>query len=195
MSASDKAEIRAGALDRRGAVPAELRRGFAERLATLGPALVRSEDDPTSDPVVAAFLPIRGEPDTGPLLAVLNRIGLLTALPVARARGTPLAFRRWASGDPLEDGRWGLRHPPETAPSLVPDALFVPVAAFDRRGTRIGYGGGYYDATLAALRRSKPVRAIGVAFACQEELYLSAEAHDAPLDLVLTERDLILCEA
>ena len=195
MSASDKAVIRAGALDRRAAVAPDLRQAFASRLATVGPSLVRSADDPTRDPHVAAFLPIRDEPDTGPLLAVLNRIGLVTALPVAGARGTPLAFRRWAPGDPLEDGRWGLRHPPASAPAVTPDALFVPLAAFDRRGARVGYGGGYYDATLTALRRLKPVRAIGVAFACQEELYLPTEGHDAPLDLVLTERDIILCEA
>lgn len=196
MAASDKAEIRAGALARRSAVPLDIRQAFADRLATLGPALVRSEQDPTSDPIVAAFLPIRDEPDTEPLLAVLSRIGLVTALPVAGAHGTPLVFRRWASGEALDAGRWGLRHPSDTAPIVTPTALFVPLAAFDRRGTRIGYGGGYYDATLQALRRSgKPVRAIGVAFACQEELYLPAEDHDEPLDLIVTERGITLCEA
>lgn len=196
MAASDKADIRAGALARRAAVPLDIRQAFADRLATLGPALVRSERDPTADPVVAAFLPIRDEPDTLPLLTVLNRIGLVTALPVASARGTPLVFRRWAPGEPLDAGRWGLRHPPDAAPIVTPTAMFVPLAAFDRRGTRIGYGGGYYDATLQALRRTgASVRTIGVAFACQEELYLPAEDHDEPLDLVVTERGLILCEA
>ncbi|MDX7951397.1 5-formyltetrahydrofolate cyclo-ligase [Lichenihabitans sp. Uapishka_5] len=195
MAPSPKVEIRAAALSRRAAVPPAEREAFAARLATVGPGLVRSAVDPTADPVVAAFLPIRDEPDTGALLAVLHRIGLVTVLPVAGAPGTPLTFRRWAPGDPLEVGTWGLRHPPATADTVVPDVLFVPVAAFDRRGARIGYGGGYYDATLAALRQTRRVQAIGVAFVCQEELYLPCEDHDEPLDLVVTERGIILCEA
>lgn len=195
MPAPEKAAIRAAALARRSAVAPDVRSAFAERLATLGPALVRSKADPTADPVVAAFLPIRDEPDTLPLLALFGRIGLTTTLPVADAPGTPLTFRRWSPGAPLDEGRFGLRHPPATADTVEPDALFVPLAAFDRRGARIGYGGGYYDATLDALRRRKAVRAIGVAFACQEELYLPTEDHDAPLDLVVTESGIILCEA
>lgn len=194
MSASEKAVLRTEALARRAAVPEAVRAAFATRLSTLGPALVRSEADPTADPVVAAFLPIRGEPDTLPLITVLNRVGLVTVLPVAGSPKDPLVFRRWRPGEALEDGRWGLRHPPAAAPAIAPDTLFVPVAAFDRRGTRIGYGAGYYDRSLAALRRRKPVRAIGVAFACQEVLFIPAEPHDAPLDLVMTERDVILCE-
>jgi 5-formyltetrahydrofolate cyclo-ligase len=189
-----KAEIRAEALQRRQAVPEETRQAFAARLATVGPALVRSAEDPLSDPVVSLFRSIKGEPDTAPLIAVLNTIGMTTALPVTGARGTPLVFRQWAPGNPLQRGPWGIEEPSGTAPIVVPNVLFVPLAAFDRRGARVGYGGGYYDATLASLRRTKTIRAIGVAFACQEMLYVPMDERDEPLDVVVTERDVILCE-
>ncbi|MCW6506683.1 5-formyltetrahydrofolate cyclo-ligase [Lichenifustis flavocetrariae] len=194
MAASSKTGIRAEALARRAAVSDAVRDAFASRLATMGASLVRSEQDPFADPVVSLFLPVRGEPDTRPLIDVLAKVGLVTSLPVPIARGEPLVFRRWSPGEPLEQGSWGIEQPPVEAPTVEPDVLFVPLAAFDRRGARIGYGAGYYDATLAALRRKKHVRAIGVAFSCQEVLYVPAEDHDQPLDLVLTERDVILCE-
>ena len=194
MTSPSKARLRAEVLDKRAAVPASVREAFATRLATVGAGLVRSEDHPFADPVVSLFLPIKGEPDTLPLTAVLGKVGLTTVLPVTVARGQPLEFRAWKPGEPLEDGSWGLAQPTADARIVEPDVLFVPLAAFDRRGSRIGYGAGYYDATLAALRRRKSVRAIGVAFACQELFYLPTEPHDQPLDLVLTERDIIICE-
>ncbi len=75
----------------------------------------------------------------------------------------------------------------------MPDLLFVPLAAFDRRGHRIGYGAGFYDRTLAALRAEKEVAAIGLAYAAQEVLFVPADDHDEPLDMVVTEKDVIVC--
>ena len=189
-----KADIRAQALGQRAAVPAAVRSAFAKRLAVTGPSLVRTEERPFADPIVSIYQPIKDEADTTKLIDVLAKIGLTTALPITIARGQHLLFRSWKPGEPLEAGPWGIGHPLPDAPMVEPDVLFVPLAAFDRRGSRIGYGAGYYDATLAVLRRKKSVRAIGIAFACQEVLFVPAEPHDEPLDIVVTERDIIMCE-
>ncbi len=190
-----KADLRVKTLAKRAEVPAAVRSAFAERLAVVGPSLIRRDDHPFTDPVVSFYWPIKGEADPMPLADVLAKAGLCTALPVTIARGQPLHFRAWRPGDPTIAGPWGIGHPTTDAALVEPDVLFVPLAAFDRRGARLGYGAGYYDATLESLRRRKPVRAIGVAFACQEVLFLPTEPHDQPLDMVVTERDLILCDA
>ncbi len=118
--------------------------------------------------------------------------GLATALPVVGGRGKPLLFRRWRPGDPLVDGPLGLREPAPGSARTEPDLLFVPLAAFDRAGHRIGYGAGYYDATLAALAPKRPL-AIGLAFSVQEVASIPAEPHDHPLAFVITERETIVC--
>ena len=193
-SPDEKADLRSRTLAKRAEVSPAVRQAFAERLAVLGPGLIRRQDQPFANPVVSLYWPIKDEADPMPLAAVLAKAGISTVLPVTVARGQPLVFRIWTPGDPHVAGPWGIGHPPAEAATAEPDVLFVPLAAFDRRGARLGYGAGYYDATLEALRRRKPVRAIGVAFACQEVLFLPTEPHDQPLDLVVTERDLILCD-
>ena len=100
-------------------------------------------------------------------------------------------MRAWAFGQPLVAGVWGIRQPPPDAPEVFPDILIVPLAAFDRFGQRIGYGAGYYDMTINRLRRMKQVVAIGLAFAAQEIAQVPATPRDAPLDLVLTEHEVI----
>lgn len=192
-SPATKADIRAATLAKRAGVSETVRVTFAERLAVIGPNLLRDAAQPFTDPVVSLYSAIRGEAETWRLAEILAKVGITTALPITIAPAQPLLFRRWAPGDPLLPGPWGIGLPSRDAPVVEPDVLFVPLAAFDRRGSRLGYGAGYYDATLAALRHRKPVRAIGVAFACQEVLFLPREEHDQPLDLVVTERDTILC--
>ncbi len=189
-----KGEVRAEALAERDAVAPDVRAGFAQRLASLGPRLAVEFAPDGATLVVALFSAMKGEPDTAPLLGALAAARVPTALPVAGAPATPLAFRLWRPGDPLRPGRFGTREPAPGAPAVDPDVLFVPLAAFDRRGHRIGYGKGYYDRTLQNLRARKPVRAIGVAFSVQEVLFVGNEAHDEPLDLVVTERDVLLCD-
>ncbi len=189
-----KTAIRAAVLARRAGVPAEVREAFAQRLATIGPSLVRRNGE-APDGIVSVYHPIRDEVDTVPLFDALLREGFVTALPVTVARREPLRFYIWRPGDPVAPGRWTIPEPLPTAPEVDPDVLFVPLAAFDRRGFRLGYGAGFYDASLNRLRARKPVLAVGVAYAVQEVEAVPCEAHDEPLDAVITERDIIFCGA
>jgi len=100
-------------------------------------------------------------------------------------------MRSYAFGQELNAGVWGIREPKDDAPEVAPDILIVPLAAFDRKGNRIGYGAGYYDRTIARLRSMKPVVAIGIAYAAQEVPEVPVTPRDATLDLVLTEREVI----
>ena len=191
-SAADKTALRAAALARRAAVPGDLRRSFARRLAEVGPDLVRNTPQAAGG-TVSVYHPIRDEADTAPLFEALTRAGVPTALPVTVGRGQALRFLLWAPGDPVALGSWGIPEPLPSAPVVDPDILFVPLAAFDRRGFRLGYGAGHYDNSLAALRRRKPVWAIGIAFSIQEVESVPTEPHDEPLDAMITERDILFC--
>jgi 5-formyltetrahydrofolate cyclo-ligase len=144
-----------------------------------------------SSAVVAAYWPMRGEIDVLLLLHALAMRGHVTALPVVVAPRRPLLFRRWAPGDALAEGAYGTRHPVETAPEVRPHCLLVPLLAFDRRGNRLGYGGGFYDRTIAALRATGGVVTVGVAYAGQEVARVPAEPHDQLLDWVVTEHEVI----
>jgi 5-formyltetrahydrofolate cyclo-ligase len=188
LSADSKADLRRAALERRAAVPEEVHRAFARRAGEQGLALARRHESR----VAAAYWPIRGEADPLSLLAGLADAGLTTALPVVAGSGQLLIFRQWRPGDRLVTGPMGLREPAAESPATDPDLLFVPLAAFDRAGHRIGYGAGYYDATLAALAAKRPL-AIGLAFSTQEVASIPAEPHDHPLAFVITERETIAC--
>jgi 5-formyltetrahydrofolate cyclo-ligase len=138
--------------------------------------------------VVAGYLPMRSEAD--PLPALAAHAGPV-CMPVVAGRGRPLIFRAWAPGVQLEAGAFGTLVPPTDAPALVPQVLVVPLLAFDRRGFRLGYGGGFYDRTLAGLRAAGPVLALGYAFAGQEVEAVPTEATDTRLDLIVTEAGVI----
>lgn len=140
---------------------------------------------------VAGYVPMRGEMDVMPLLRALAGQGHALALPVVLGADKPLLFRHWAEGEPLEPGRWGTVHPADTAPVAAPALYLVPLLGFDRQGNRLGYGGGMYDRTLPVARAERPIIALGVAFAMQEVDALPAEAHDARLEGMITERELI----
>lgn len=100
-------------------------------------------------------------------------------------------FRDWAPGDPLIKGRMNIPGPPPDAPEVFPEVLLVPPVTFDRCGDRIGYGAGFYDRTLPALRGIHPVFALGFAFACQEIEAVPEEGHDVAIDAIATEFELI----
>jgi 5-formyltetrahydrofolate cyclo-ligase len=189
-----KAELRAAALAKRAAVPDAARDAFAARLATIGPRLVHDYAPPNGTLVVALYSAIGSEPDLLPLMQALQAAGVPTALPVTGRPGEPLVFRLWLAGDPLIAGRLGIGEPVPDAAAVSPDVLFIPLAVFDRRGHRIGYGAGHYDRTLAALKTHKSICTIGVAYAAQEVLFVPSEAHDEPLDLIVTERETLLCK-
>lgn len=134
---------------------------------------------------ISGFLPIGTEIDPRPAMAAAARRGPV-CVPVIDGPGLPLRFARWKPDIALVKGRFGAAIPAE--PDFVePDVLIVPLLAFDRAGNRLGYGGGYYDRTLAALRATAPRTAIGFAFAGQEAESLPLEPTDQPLDLIVTE--------
>lgn len=186
ISSSDKNDLRQAALARRDALGVAERIGAARRLSELNVPVAVARGV-----IVSGFFPIRGEIDPMPLMHVLSDAGATLALPVVNGRDRPLAFREWAPDAPLVRGPHGTREPVMTAPEVEPDILLVPLAAFDRDGHRIGYGAGYYDRTLERLRSSKPIIAIGVGFAVQEIERVPSSEHDARLDLVLTDKEVI----
>jgi 5-formyltetrahydrofolate cyclo-ligase len=143
--------------------------------------------------IVSAFHTFATEISTAELFKKLVSDGWVTALPIVVAKNTPLVFRRWAPGEPLVPGLWDIQIPPDSAPEVLPDVLLVPMLAFDRKGHRLGYGGGFYDRTLAKLRALKKVTAIGIAYAGQEIDTVPRDDHDQPLDWIMTERETFKC--
>ncbi|TWA68272.1 5-formyltetrahydrofolate cyclo-ligase [Azospirillum brasilense] len=138
---------------------------------------------------VAGYWPLGSELDVRPLLLHLKTEERSIALPVSGPRGQALTFRDWDPALPLAAGRYGIREPGADRPEVVPAVLLVPMLAFDRSGHRLGYGAGYYDRTLDALRAIRPVLAVGMAFAAQEMDAVPCGAHDERLDWILTERE------
>lgn len=124
-------------------------------------------------------------------MEALGERGVALALPVVTARDQPLIFRAWAPEVSLVRGPYGIFEPSSEASEIEPDIVLVPLAAFDRAGHRIGYGGGYYDRTIQNLRKLKKITAIGVGFAVQEIAHVPSSGHDERLDLVLTEKDVL----
>ncbi|CAO3421391.1 5-formyltetrahydrofolate cyclo-ligase [Azospirillum argentinense] len=141
------------------------------------------------DGPVAGYWPLGSELDVRPLLLHLRTGGRSIALPVSGPRGQALTFRDWDPVLPLVAGRYGIQEPDADRPEVVPAVLLVPMLAFDRSGHRLGYGAGYYDRTLDALRAIRPVLAVGMAFAAQEMDAVPRGAHDERLDWILTERE------
>ena len=181
-----KAAFRREASARREAMPADARDAAAEAIAARPFPLPLA-----AGLIVSGFMPLKSEINPLPLLRRLAAQGARLALPVVAGRGRPLIMREWNWGEPLSPGIWGIREPAPEAAEVEPDVLLVPLLAFDRAGYRLGYGGGYYDRTIAQLHARKPVIAVGLAFAAQEVSAVPATPRDARLDLVLTEREVI----
>jgi 5-formyltetrahydrofolate cyclo-ligase len=182
--AAKKQALREAALLARDRLPPDDRVRAARKVAASPfPVAVRGA-------IVSGFSPINTEFNPIPLMRKLAEAGARLALPQVAGRGNPLCMREWAFGDPLVSGVWGIREPASEAPEVAPDILLVPFLAFDRAGYRLGYGAGYYDLTLAALRARRKVIAIGVGFAAGEVERLPVEAHDQKLDFILTEAGL-----
>jgi 5-formyltetrahydrofolate cyclo-ligase len=138
---------------------------------------------------ISAYWPIRDELDTRPLLIRLMDDGWRVCLPVVGGPELPLVFRRWEVGAPLYPAGMGMLEPGEAAPETVPDVVVMPLLGFDRSGTRLGYGGGYYDRTLQAMG-TKPLL-VGYAFAAQELETIPHQDHDVPLDMLVTENGVV----
>lgn len=176
----------------------QLRRGAHDAAKDEAPLLLASHPFPVSPKtgasVVSAFFPYQSEIDTRPLLGKLAGEGWTTCLPIVIAQGEPLVFRRWMPGEPTVPGIWNIPRPSDDAEQMEPDVLMVPMLAFDRKGYRLGYGGGFYDRTLEMLRRKKKTVAIGVAYAAQEMSSVPHGAHDQTMNFIMTEKGTFSCD-
>ena len=145
--------------------------------------------------VVSGFAPLPDEFRIWPLLRRLHADGYPLALPAMQGKGKPLVFRAWSAGDAMDSGVWGIAEPKADKPALDPDILIVPMLAFDRRGWRLGYGGGFYDRTLKELRARKAVIAVGLGHDEQEVDAVPHLDYDQRLDWVLRPSGPIKCES
>lgn len=137
---------------------------------------------------IAGYWPIGDEIDCRPALSALKTAGAEVALPVVAGQGQVLLFRSWSPGDTLEPGPFGTAHPATRAAIVAPAVLLLPLIAFDATGHRLGYGAGYYDRTVAALRRERGVLTVGIAYDEQEVGAIPADVHDQRMDAVITDR-------
>jgi len=175
--AARKAHARATALARRAGCNPQLGQRLAEHVAL------------PAGSAVSVFWPLPGEIDTRPLLHALHARGHQVLLPETPPRGQALIFRRWSPGCAMRTERFGTLCP--EGEIAEPATILVPFLAFDRQGRRLGYGGGYYDRTLAA---HPGVPAIGVGFAALEVDAVPCGEYDARLDAIVTEDGVIICE-
>lgn len=183
-----KALGRRAALAARDGVDAATRARLAARLVREG---LRLAAPLPTGAAVSLFASMRSEPDLDPLADALHAAGRALCLPVMQGKGRALIFRRWAPGQALVAASFGVHEPSHEAPLATPSLLFVPLAGFDRSGGRIGYGGGYYDRTLAQLRMTRRIVAVGVAFSAQELAHAPRERTDEKLDMIVTETETI----
>ncbi len=135
--------------------------------------------------LLSGYWPIKCEPDLRPLFDELRAEGVALALPIVETKAAPLTFRRWTPGEKLVRGDWGIPVPPSSAKQVEPDAVLAPCLGWTKEGFRLGWGGGYFDRTLAALRQ-RPL-SIGIALDAAQIPTIYPQPHDIPLDLIVTE--------
>ncbi len=138
--------------------------------------------------LVSAYWPMRSEADPRPILEALHARGVALCLPAIVEKR--MIFRRWAPWEPIVPGGFGTLVPQPDQLQVTPTILIVPLAAFDRRGYRIGYGKGHYDRMIAALA---PVVTVGIGYGAQELEAVPDEPHDQRLDWIVTEGETIAC--
>ena len=173
----------------RNAIAPAARAAGSARIAEIGILFAGSKPGA----VVSAYSAMGSEIDPRSLLERVAEVGFRAALPVVTPLGNPLRFRGWSPGEQLVARTWGILEPADNAPEVEPDVLLVPLLAFDRSGVRLGYGGGYYDRTLARLRAMKHVIAIGLAFDEQALPDVPCGPYDQRLDWVLTPAGALQC--
>lgn len=176
-----KAQLRQEAQARRAALSASFRKEAARAAAETFIAAVPVPYDQT----ISIYWAIRDELDCKPLLTHFMDDGHKVCLPVVMGQDQPLEMRLWAPGEPLVPNGFNTLAPPAGAERVVPDIVVTPLLGFDKDGTRLGYGGGYYDRSLASWPQ-KPLL-VGYAFGVQEFDHLPRDTHDVPLDMVVTE--------
>ncbi|MCF6120648.1 5-formyltetrahydrofolate cyclo-ligase [Mesorhizobium muleiense] len=162
------------------AVPADVRTAMSQRIGESLDAVIGD----IAGRMVSLYWPFRGEPDLRAWIASVNERGGRTALPVVVEKARPLIFRAYAPGDRLEKGVWNIPIPAGGDP-VLPDIVISPVVGIDPRQYRLGYGGGFFDRTLAAMP-FKPL-VIGVGYELQRIATIYPQPHDIPMDRVVTE--------
>lgn len=172
---------RARLIEERLAMPADLR---AQKARAIADHLDQCIGDPAGK-IISFYWPLRGEPNLRDWAEALAARGAVTALPLVVEPKTPLVFRSWRQGEPLVKGFWNIPVP-EGGQKVVPDICLAPVVGHDARGFRLGYGGGYFDRTLASLPTS--VIALGVGYAEAAICSIHPLAHDIPLDAIITDQ-------
>ncbi|WP_323766774.1 5-formyltetrahydrofolate cyclo-ligase [Marinovum sp.] len=180
LDAAKKA-ARVAAFARRAAAHAAARPGQAGHLSSV---LAGHRGVP-----VSGYMAMRSEIDPLPAMEEAAAHGPV-CVPVIVAKGLPLKFARWEPGCAMVEGPFGARVP-EVIDYIEPEILIVPLVAFSRRGGRLGYGGGFYDRTLELLRGKRPTLAVGFAYGAQEDPEVPLEVTDQPLDLIVTEAEVI----
>lgn len=178
-----KRDLRKQALARRDALDPKWRADISLEMARMALAAIRVEQGS----VVSGFWPMRSEVDVRPMMFALSDVGARICLPAILDK-TTIVFRELVPGVPLIDMGFGTEGPAEHAEVLDPSVMLVPLAAFDARGHRIGYGAGFYDRAVARLldKGLKP-RLVGIAFDCQEVPFVPDEEHDVVVPEILTE--------
>ena len=176
---SDKPQLRRTLKERRRAIDHATKRDWDDRIGARVLAWWRANPGTA----LGVYWPLAGEPDLRPAYAELAEAGVRLALPVVLARDTALGFAEWVPGEPTVADSLGVAVPAELRMVDRPDALLVPCLGFDARGYRLGYGGGFYDRTLALEPRPKT---LGIAYACQLAEFEIGE-YDIPLDEIVTE--------
>jgi 5-formyltetrahydrofolate cyclo-ligase len=178
--ASEKKSLREAARSRRGAL-ARACPDFAHRIVAHADALQAFRGT-----MISGYIAMGNEADPAPLIARLRAQGCEISYPLVH-RGQPLTFRVPVEGEQWIKSAFGVLEPRPDWPLALPTLLLVPLLAFDKDGYRLGYGGGYYDRTLAHFRAEREIAAIGIAFAGQQMERVPRDARDEPLDGVVTE--------
>ncbi|MFN0219657.1 MAG: 5-formyltetrahydrofolate cyclo-ligase [Hyphomicrobium sp.] len=188
---NNKTELREAAIAVRAAAFAAHGTDAARRLAAHGLDFLAAKPGA----IVSGFAAIRDEISPAALMAWLHAEGFRLALPVMVGKKLPLTMRAWTPGDALAAAAWGIAEPLDDKLAVDPDVVLVPLLAFDAAGNRLGYGGGFYDRTLARLRREKPIIAVGVGYDEQKVDVVPVESYDERLDWVLTPSGPLKCSA
>ncbi|ACA17318.1 5-formyltetrahydrofolate cyclo-ligase [Methylobacterium sp. 4-46] len=174
-------ETRTKLIEQRIGLSAQDRAARSQRVSqALGAAL-----EPYAGKLIGFYWPFRGEYDPRAVLSSMRERGTRLALPVIVERGQPLVFREWSPGRLMAQGVWNIPVP-ESGEPVFPDLLVVPLVGFDEQGYRLGYGGGFYDRTIAAM--SVKPRTIGVGFELGRVRTIYPQPHDIALEEIVTER-------
>ena len=167
---------------------------FAQKNGIKASSIIKSvilENLLEKNKVFSLYYPIKDEVDITSLMFNIYDNNSIACLPVIKNKGEALVFAKWTPDSILTAKKWGILEPLKVE-ELIPDIMLIPLVAFDRTGTRLGYGGGYYDKTIVLIKKQKPnVQLVGIGYAMQECEQLPFEDGDQKLNAVITEKEFI----